>query len=232
MNSVILDNTRDVPVTTDMLAYMQAAYTALEKLCGIGGDNYILSGCTVTGTSASSGWMVLNGLLMPFAGGSIQSNVRIVRTETVYPVSDWSETEISYRAEFGTSTVPAENVGWGTIGRITRGASQTGRIVDMMLKGRSIGVESLRVEGCVYGSYESTPGVGQTANKTVTAGSVYIPALDTVYDVPYHEFGLYGEPALPHRWKVTTEANGYQYATLAQRANTEPNTYADNLNRF
>lgn len=98
----------------------------------------------------------------------------------------------------------------------------------MMLKGRAMDAESLRVEGCVY----TTTGTGAGVQKNITAGSVYIPALDTVYDVPAHSFGTYGEPSLPHRWKVTTDANGYQYATLAQRQLTEPGTYADNGNRF
>lgn len=234
MNSVLLDNTRDVPVTTDMLAFMQAAYTAIEKLCGLGGDNYILTGCTVTGTSASAGWMVLSGKLMPFAGGSVQANVRIVRTEEVYIVDGWSETEIIYHAEFGTSTTPADNVPWGSIKRLERGAVQVGREVRMMLRGRSLlangsMAESLRVEGCVYTSTGDSPA---NYKLNVSKGSVYIPSLDVVYDVPEHNFSPYGTPALPFRWKVTTDANGYQYATLAQRQLTEPKTYADNENRF
>jgi len=117
MNKVVLENTRDVPLTTDLLAFMQASYSALEKLTAIGGDNFIVSGCTVSGTTATSGWMVLKGKLVPFTGGSIQTYVRIITTENVYPVGAGSETEIVYTAEFGTSANPDDNVAWSNIKR-------------------------------------------------------------------------------------------------------------------
>ena len=117
MNKIVLENTRDVPLTTDLLAFMQASYSALEKLAAIGGDNFIVSGCTVSGTTATSGWMVLKGKLVPFTGGSIQTNVRIITTENVYPVGAGSETEIVYTAEFGTSANAEDNVAWSSITR-------------------------------------------------------------------------------------------------------------------
>lgn len=117
MNKIVLENTRDVPLTTDLLAFMQASYSALEKLAAIGGDNFIVSGCTVSGTTATSGWMVLKGKLVPFTGGSIQTNVRIITTENVYPVGAGSETEIVYTAEFGTSANADDNVAWADIKR-------------------------------------------------------------------------------------------------------------------
>lgn len=117
MNKIVLENTRDVPLTTDLLAFMQASYSALEKLAGIGGDNFIISGCTVSGSTVTSGWMVLKGKLVPFTGGSIQTNVRIITTENVYPVGAGSETEIVYTAEFGTSANPDDNVAWADIKR-------------------------------------------------------------------------------------------------------------------
>lgn len=117
MNKIVLENTRDVPLTTDLLAFMQASYSALEKLAAIGGDNFIVSGCTVSGSTVASGWMVLKGKLVPFTGGSIQTNVRIITTENVYPVGAGSETEIVYTAEFGTSANAEDNVAWSSITR-------------------------------------------------------------------------------------------------------------------
>lgn len=228
MNTLLLAGQRDFPFTTDVLNFMQEAMRAIERIAGLGGDNYILSGCSVVGTSVSSGWVVLNGSLMPFKNGSVGANVAIRKQEATINVDGFTRQETVYYAEFGTSTIPADNVLWGTIKRLERGAVQVGREVRMMLRGRSMDAESLRVEGCVY--TDSGTGTGVTQN--VSAGSVYIPALDTVYDVPAHSFGRYGEPALPHRWKITTDPNGYQYATLAQRQLTEPDTYADNDNRF
>lgn len=115
MNSIQLSGTNNIPLTSDLLAFMQASYTMLEKLSAVGGDNYILSGCTVTGTSVSDGWVVLRGLLMPFRQGAVQANVRIVQTVNTYTVGGGSETETSYHAEFGTSTNPPDNIAWDTL---------------------------------------------------------------------------------------------------------------------
>ena len=115
MNTVALTGQRNFPITTDALAFMQGAYGMLENFSKLAGDNYILSGCTVTGASVSSGMVVIGGRLMPFAGGSIQENVKVVTTVTPITVGAGSREQTSYSAEFGTSTNPVENIGWGTL---------------------------------------------------------------------------------------------------------------------
>ena len=230
MNRVILP-AQNAAFVNDIYRRYQSAMESLQSLASLGGDsNYILSGCVVNGTSVSSGMLVIAGEVVPFAGGTLTAGATMVvtETETLVTVGAGSYTTVDRVAQFG---IGAGAVGWGTLTRMERGAVQVGREVRMMLKGRSIGVESLRVEGCVYGFW-SDPVNSKYNRKTITAGSVYIPSLDKVLDVPAHEFQTYGEPALPHRWKVTTDTNGYQYATLNQRAVAEPDTFADNLNRF
>lgn len=115
MNTLALANKQNFPLTTDALRFMQEAYAALEQLTKLGGDNYILSGCVVTGSSASSGWMVIGGKLVPFAGGSIQTNVQIITTTSTVVVGTGTRDETVYSAEFGTSANPAENVLWATL---------------------------------------------------------------------------------------------------------------------
>lgn len=115
MNTLALQNKQNFPLTTDALSFMQDAYSALEQLGKLGGDNYILTGCTVTGSSVSSGWMVIGGKLVPFAGGSIQTNVRLVTTADTITVGTGTRDETVITAEFGTSTNPAENVPWATL---------------------------------------------------------------------------------------------------------------------
>lgn len=115
MNTVALTGQRNFPITTDALAFMQSAYGMLENFSKLAGDNYILSGCTVTGASVSSGMVVIGGRLMPFAGGSIQENVKVVTTVTPITVGAGSREQTTFSAEFGTSTNPAENIGWGTL---------------------------------------------------------------------------------------------------------------------
>lgn len=115
MNSVALTGVRNFPITTDALAFMQGAYGMLENFSKLAGDNYILSGCTVTGASVSSGMVVIGGRLMPFAGGSIQENVKVVTTVTPVTVGGGTREQTSFSAEFGTSTNPADNVAWSTL---------------------------------------------------------------------------------------------------------------------
>lgn len=115
MNTLALQNKQNFPLTTDALRFMQDAYSALEQLGKLGGDNYILTGCTVTGSSASAGWMVIGGKLVPFAGGSIQINVRLVTSADTITVGTGTRDETVLTAEFGTSTNPAENVPWATL---------------------------------------------------------------------------------------------------------------------
>lgn len=115
MDKLTLDGTKDFALTTNALAFMQSAYEMLEKLTNIAGDNFIVSGCGVTGTSAASGYMVLNGILMPFSGGTITTNVKIVTTTTTVEVDTGSYTKTSYTAEFGTSVNDDENVAWADI---------------------------------------------------------------------------------------------------------------------
>ena len=118
MDKLTLENKRDFPLTTNALKFMQSAYAMLEKLAAIGGDNYIVSGCTVTGSSVSAGYMVLKGALMPFIGGSITTNVRIVKTIQTITVDIGSREETNYHAEFGTSANPDDNVPWANIKKI------------------------------------------------------------------------------------------------------------------
>lgn len=115
MKTIQLDNKRDFPLTTNALKYIQEAYGDFEQLAKLGGDNYILSGGVVTGTAASSGWVVIAGRLMPFLGGTIQSNVRVVATSTVITVGRGTREHTVYTAEFGTSANPAENIGWDVL---------------------------------------------------------------------------------------------------------------------
>ena len=117
MNKIQLAGQRDFALTTDALAFMQDASEAIAKLVALGGDNYILSGCVTTGTSVSSGWIVLKGKLMPFVGGTIQSYVRIIETVQTVTVDIASRQQTTYHAEFGTSSNSAFNVEWSQVSR-------------------------------------------------------------------------------------------------------------------
>lgn len=132
MDKLTLDNTRDLPMTTNTLAFMQAAYAIFEQLGNMGGDNIIVSGCVVTGSSVSAGYMFLKGKLLPFIGGTIQSNVKIVTVVTDVAVDAGVRQQTSYRAEFGTSANSEENVAWSSIVRIDNNKALMVQLADIV----------------------------------------------------------------------------------------------------
>jgi len=117
MNKLTLSGATNFALTTDALAFMQSSYEALEKLGALGGDNYIVSGCEVSGSSVTSGWIFLKGKLMPFTGGTIKTNVKIIKTINTINVDIASREQTTYHAEFGTSADPDDNVAWADIKR-------------------------------------------------------------------------------------------------------------------
>lgn len=76
-----LTNLGGFPLEQDTLDFMQQSYRgafgALAKLCG---DKVILTGVEVAGGNVSSGWIVYNGELIPFIGGSVAAKVLITET--------------------------------------------------------------------------------------------------------------------------------------------------------
>lgn len=69
------------PLEQDTLDFMQSSYRgafgALATLCG---NKVIVSGVVVAGGNVSDGWIVYNGELIPFVGGSVATYVVITET--------------------------------------------------------------------------------------------------------------------------------------------------------
>ena len=140
MNTLKLESQRNFPLTTDALKFMQDAYASLEQLALLAGYTAILSGCTITGSSASDGVVIIGGRLMPFRGGTIQTNVRVVTNVATITVGTGTREQTTYHAEFGTSTNPADNVAWSTLA-----ASRLPTIAELSTKANilSLAVDSL-----------------------------------------------------------------------------------------
>lgn len=104
MNNINFQQTGGFPLETDTLGFMQEAYMALQNIAAIGGENYILSGCTVTGNNVSDGYMVLNKEVIPFQGGLQQSGVIIREVKQTRPFENGQTKEVfkTRYASFGT----------------------------------------------------------------------------------------------------------------------------------
>lgn len=68
------------PLSTQSLTFMQDMIMAASRLALIGGNNYILSGCTAQGNAVTPGIIVINGEVMPFEGGAVGDTITIIET--------------------------------------------------------------------------------------------------------------------------------------------------------
>jgi hypothetical protein len=68
-----------LPVTNATWRFIQDAwYEPLRALALMAGDKTILSGVVVTGQNVSDGFVTVNGEILPFVGGQLQTNCSIV----------------------------------------------------------------------------------------------------------------------------------------------------------
>lgn len=79
MNKAIeFGNLGGYPLDQEALQFMQQSYTgALSALAQLAGDKVILVGVEESAGMVSSGWIVLNGEIIPFIGGPVGTDVVI-----------------------------------------------------------------------------------------------------------------------------------------------------------
>ncbi|MCK8143218.1 hypothetical protein MW871_15110 [Flavobacterium sp. I-SCBP12n] len=75
MNTINFNQVGGFPLTTNILAKLQTAFSIFNAFGAIVGDLTIISGCIVTGVNVSDGFVYINGEILEFKGGPIQSKV-------------------------------------------------------------------------------------------------------------------------------------------------------------
>lgn len=102
MNKINFYSGDKFPMYREALAKMQDMTLLVAGLAGLGGKNYILSGCVLDGNNVSDGVIVINGEMIPFEGSAKKDKITIVETRqdvtalnVVYP-----ETYITRVAKF------------------------------------------------------------------------------------------------------------------------------------
>jgi len=108
------------PLNTDTLEFMQAAYSkSIKALAAIGGDNYILTGCEESISAASDGFVVINGELLPFKGGTKKESVLIREEKNAATYEDGNEKDSYFTrwVEFGKK-VGVSPIAWASLARI------------------------------------------------------------------------------------------------------------------
>lgn len=113
MDRLILNGTDGFPLYTDTLEEAQRAWSIINAFCGIVGDKAIISGCVQTGSQVSDGFIVLNGEVLPFKGGTLGQNIFIKEEITEREFKDKSRKPVflARTAVFGSST-PDKTYQW------------------------------------------------------------------------------------------------------------------------
>lgn len=121
MNSINFYSGEMFPQYREALSKMQDMINLVSLLSGMGGQNFILSGCTVGDDGQTSdGYVVVNGELLPFVGGATKSKITIVETR-----QDVSAFGVVYPETYITRVVRFEDNGeysWGDFEQIKSNA--------------------------------------------------------------------------------------------------------------
>lgn len=86
MDKVNILNKDNFPLYAEGVNIVQNAAFMAAMSSMISGNNYILSGCIENSerTSVSNGYIVINGEILPFAGGAIKDKIKILETKKTY----------------------------------------------------------------------------------------------------------------------------------------------------
>jgi hypothetical protein len=77
MNKIDFNQVGGFPMTTNILAKIQTAFSLFNALGNIVGDLTIISGCEVVGTNVTDGVVFINNEVLEFRGGLVQTKVTI-----------------------------------------------------------------------------------------------------------------------------------------------------------
>lgn len=94
---IVLTHLGGFPLDQEALDFMQQSYRdALAAMANLCGDKVILQGVTVTGGNVSSGWIAVNGELIPFIGGAVGAQVVIAETAQSVSFEDGNVREVYF----------------------------------------------------------------------------------------------------------------------------------------
>lgn len=118
MDKVNFLNRDNFPLYAEGVNIVQNAAFMAAMCALIGGDNYILSGCVENSehTSVSDGYIVINGEILPFSGGTIKDKIKIVETkQSLHAFGvDYPESYIFKVAQFSETG----DINWSDIERL------------------------------------------------------------------------------------------------------------------
>lgn len=82
MNTIDFTLSDGFPFDQDVLGFIQDNIILASKSAAWGGNFAIISGCDIAGANAGNGFVFMNGEILPFLGGAIDTKVIVVETAT------------------------------------------------------------------------------------------------------------------------------------------------------
>ncbi len=111
MNRLNFNQSTGFPLETEILDEMQKSWSVFNFLGDIVGNFTIISGCVVSGSVVSDGCVYINGEVLPFKGGNIQTTVFIKQDVQALEFEDGNTNDIIFTryVKFGTATIDQYN---------------------------------------------------------------------------------------------------------------------------
>ena len=106
MNQIDVFKYPRFPLSAETIDFLQGMAAMMAKAAGIGGDNFILSGCVAAGTNVSEGMVFINGELMPFIGGDVETYIIVEEVKRTVTAEGqvYEDIYITRQARFGTGS--------------------------------------------------------------------------------------------------------------------------------
>jgi hypothetical protein len=181
------------PVSTSTFKFMQEQMLQLQMLSLLGGTNYVVSGCSVTGTTLSDGLVVIAGEVLPFVGGTPTLWVTIIETATTRSFQD-TTLNTYYKNRVAQFSSVATDILWSTfeVNNPSNAALKRLRLAEALLAGLRTDLNALSASFAGYtptwASITGKPSALVTYAASVHLGDI---ALGDNNVVLYHDSSLY-----------------------------------------
>lgn len=117
MNYIKLDQPGGFPLETQTFLNMQNAYGIYQHLAALAGDKTIISGCAQIGTTVTDGVIYVNGELLDFRAGQLQTTI-IVQEEVVNGEFENGEVKPIYYTRYASFGSGINAINWADFKRV------------------------------------------------------------------------------------------------------------------
>lgn len=131
MNSSNFTKYSQFPVSAETYDFMQNMILLAAKTASLGGDRYILSGCIENGNTVGSGYVVIDGEILPFAGGAKGTYVVVSESKNSVQVYDtkYEDIYMERKVIFGTGS---GQIAWADFKNYTDLATMSAKLASLL----------------------------------------------------------------------------------------------------